>query len=132
MYLDEFKVRLAKEWSGSLFSLSSIRKIYPRAKEYLHRLSKSNGIRRVTWGWYWIPISYRDAWEFLAKDRGFKVIIKQTAASIWNYDFIHRDVFRLAVNNQSYKRALEAFAKSMNWDFEVEYYKKIPYEYEEG
>jgi hypothetical protein len=67
----------------------------------------------------------------LAKDRGFKVIIKQTAASMWNYDFIHRDVFRLAVNNSSYKKALEAFAKSMGWYFEVEYHKKIPYEYEE-
>jgi hypothetical protein len=62
-------------------------------------------------------MSYRDAWEFLAKDKGFKVIIKQTAASIWNYDFIHRDVFRLAVNNRSYKRALEAFAKKHGLEF---------------
>ena len=96
----------------------------------MHRLSKSNGIRRVTWGWYWIPTRYKDAWEFLARDRGFKVIIKQTAASIWDYDFVHRDVFRLAVNNRSYKRALEASATSRGWGFEVEYYRKIPYEYE--
>jgi hypothetical protein len=131
MYLEEFKAKLVKDWSGSLFSLSSIRKIHPRAKEYLHRLSKSDGIRRITWGWYWIPTRYKDAWDFLARDRGFKVIIKQTAASIWNYDFVHRDVFRLAVNSQSYKRALEAFAKSMGWDFEVEYHRKVPYEYKE-
>jgi hypothetical protein len=131
MYLDEFKARLVKDWSGSLFSLSSIRKIHPRAKEYLHRLTKNNDIKHVTWGWYWFPMSYRDAWDFLVKDKGFKVIIKQTAASIWNYDFIHRDVFRLAVNNRSYKRALEAFAKSMGWNFEVEFHRKIPYEYRE-
>jgi hypothetical protein len=129
MYLDEFKARLVKGWSGSLFSLSSIQKIHPRAKEYLHRLTKSNGIRRITWGWYWIPTNYKDAWGFLVKDRGFKVIIKQTAASIWNYDFIHRDVFRLAVNDRSYKKALETFAKGMGWNFEVEFYKKMPYEY---
>ena len=129
MYLDEFEARLAKDWSGSLFSLSSIRRIHPRAKEYLYRLTKGNGVRRIAWGWYWMPVSYRDAWEFLAMDRGFKVIIKQTAVSIWNYDFIHRDVFRLAVNDQSYKRALEVFAKSMSWNFEVEFHRKIPYEY---
>jgi hypothetical protein len=131
LYLDELKAILAKEWSGSLFSLRSVRKINPRAKEYLYRLSKdNNGVRRITWGWYWIPTSYSDAWEFLAKDKGFKVMIKQTAASIWNYDFIHRDIFHLAVNNKSYKRALDALAKSMGWYFEVEYYRKIPYEYE--
>jgi hypothetical protein len=131
VYLDEFKDKLARNWAGSLFSLSSAQKIHSRAKEYLYRLTKSNGIRRITWGWYWVPTSYRDAWEFLARDKGFKVIIKQTAASIWNYDFIHRDVLRLAVNNRSYKRALEVFTKSMGWDFEVEFHKKIPYEYRE-
>jgi hypothetical protein len=52
MYLDEFKARLIKDWSGSLFSLSSIRKIHPRAKEYLHRLTKYDDIKHVTWGWY--------------------------------------------------------------------------------
>jgi hypothetical protein len=65
----------------------------------------------------------------LAKDEGFKVIIKQTAASIWNHDFIHRDIFRLAVDDRSYKRALEIFAKRMGWNFEVEFHKRIPYEY---
>lgn len=129
MYLERFKVRLAKSFSGRLFSLSSIQKIHPRAKEYLHRLARGNKVTRIARGWYWIPERYNDAWEFLAKDKGFKVIIKQTAASVWNYDFVHRDVFRLAVNNQSYKRALEAFAKSMGWDFDIEYHRRIPYEY---
>ncbi len=129
MYLDEFKAKLVKDFSGSLFSLSSIQKVHHRAKEYLHRLVKSNGVKRISWGWYWVPTIYKDAWEFLARDKGFKVVIKQTAASIWNYDFVHRDVFRLSVNNQSYRRALEIFAKSMGWNFEVEFYRKIPYEY---
>ncbi len=61
--------------------------------------------------------------------RGFKVIIKQTAASIWNYDFIHRDIYRLAVRDISYKRALEGFARQMGWNFEVEYHREIPYDY---
>ncbi len=129
VYLDGFKAMLMKNWSGSLFSVSCAQKIHPRAKEYLHRLRKSDGAKHIAWGWYWIPTSYRDAWDFLAKDKGFKVIIKQTAASIWNYDFVHRDIFRLAVNDRSYKRALESFAKQMNWIFEVEYYRKVPYEY---
>jgi hypothetical protein len=129
VYLDDFKARLVGSWSGSLFSLSSVREIHPRAKEYLHRLVESGGVKRVAWGWYWIPESYRDAWEFLARDRGFKVVVKQTAASLWNYGFVHRDVFRLAVNDRSYKRALETFAESMGWSFEVEFHREIPYEY---
>ncbi|RLG53329.1 MAG: hypothetical protein DRO00_04420 [Thermoproteota archaeon] len=60
---------------------------------------------------------------------GFKIVIKQTAASVWNYDFIHRDVYRLAVEDSSYKRALEGFARQMGWNFEVEYHNKISYEY---
>lgn len=112
-----------------MFSNSSAQKIHARAKEYLYRLSKSSQLKRVAWGWYWIPTNYEDVWEFLAKDKGFKVIIKQTAASIWNYDFVHREIFRLAVADQSYKRALENFAKIFGWSFEVEYYEKIPYEY---
>ena len=57
------------------------------------------------------------------------MIIKQTAASIWNYDFVHRDVYRLAVKDRSYGKALESFAREMGWDFEVEYHERIPYEY---
>jgi len=129
MYLDDFRVRLLRDWFGSLFSLNYARKIHPRAKEYLYRLSRCGVVKRVVWGWYWIPTSYRDVWEFLAVDRGFKVVVKQTAASIWNYDFIHRDVFHLAVDDKSYGRALEAFAKSMGWNFEVEFHRRIPYEY---
>jgi hypothetical protein len=129
MYLDEFKDRLVQDFSGSMFSLSQAQKAHRRAKEYLHRLVKSDSVKRIALGWYWIPTGYEDAWEFLARDRGFKVIVKQSAASIWNYDFVHRDVLRLAVNDQSYRRALEIFAQAMSWSFEVEFYRKIPYGY---
>ncbi len=129
MYLESFRAELAKSLLGSLFRVRDVEKVHPRAKEYLHRLSKRGIVRRVGWGWYYMPVEYRDAWEFLARDKGFKVIIKQTAASIWNYDFIHRDIYWLAVEDRSYKKALEDFARQMGWSFEVEYYDRVPYEY---
>lgn len=58
-------------------------------------------------------------------------MIKQTTASIWNYDFVHGNVYRLAVKDRAYKRALERFDKERGWMFEVEYYKKLSYEYKE-
>jgi len=129
MYLQSFRAALEKKWSGSLFSVSDAEQIHGRAKEYLYRLSRNGEIRRVSWGWYYIQEDYGDVWEFLVRDRGFKVVIKQTAASIWNYDFVHRDVYRLAVEDRSYKNALESFAEEMGWRFEVEYHEKIPYDY---
>jgi hypothetical protein len=128
MYLESFKTTLKQKLSGSLFSVSDAKQINSRAKEYLHRLSKSGEVQRIHQGWYYIP-EKQDVWEFLAKDKNFKVLIKQTAASIWNYDFIHRNIYRLAVEDQSYKNAVEKFAKDMGWLFEVEYHEKIPYEY---
>ncbi|NOZ82119.1 MAG: hypothetical protein GXO63_03125 [Candidatus Micrarchaeota archaeon] len=129
MYLENFRYRLAREWQGSLFRVSDVYRINRRAKEYLYRLSKEGYLKRIYWGWYFIPAEYKDPWEFLAGDSGFKVIIKQTAASLWNYDFVHRDVYRLAVKNRSYGKALEKFAGEMGWNFEVEYHERIPYEY---
>ena len=129
MYLESFRAALTNGWAGGLFRVRDVERVHSRAKEYLHRLSKRGVVRRVGWGWYYIPEEYRDPWDFLAKDRGFKVIIKQTAASLWNYDFIHRDIYRLAVEDRSYKRALEGFARQVGWNFEVEYYNKVPYEY---
>ena len=129
MYLEDFRAVLTKKWLSSLFRVRDVEKEHPRAKEYLHRLSKRGVVNRVGWGWYYIPKEYRDPWEFLAKDRRFKVVIKQTAASIWNYDFIHRDIYWLAVEDRSYKRALEGFARQIGWNFEIECYSKVPYEY---
>ena len=125
MYLQDFRTALEKKWFGSLFSVRDAEQVHDRAKEYLHRLSKSDEVKRVGWGWYYISGEYKGPWDFLTRDKGFKVVIKQTAASIWDYDFIHRDIYRLAVEDRSYKNALESFAREMDWIFEVEYHKKI-------
>jgi hypothetical protein len=75
-------------------------------------------IEKVTWGWYWIPDEVKDIWEFLRKDKNFEVISSQTAASFWNHDFIHRNIYIVKVNNKSYGKALEAFARSKGWNVE--------------
>ena len=128
MYLDAFNAALRREYSGSLFSVRHACRFHPRAKEYLYRLKNLGYIRRVGWGWYYVP-KEQDVWGFLAEDKNFKVLIKQTAASIWNYDFVHRNVYRLAVKDRGFKRALEAFGRRRGWIFEVEVYDRIPYEY---
>jgi len=130
MYLEEFRTALREKWKGSLFTVSEARQVDARAKEYLHRLGRLGEVERVYWGWYYLP-GRQDVWDFLVSDKGFKVLIKQTAASIWNYDFVHRNVYRLAVEDTSYKKALERFGKERGWIFEVECYDKIPYEYKE-
>jgi len=130
MYLGQFSTALRERWKGSLFRVSEAKQLNARAKEYLHRLGRLGEVERVCWGWYYLP-ERQDVWDFLTRDKGFKVLIKQTAASIWNYDFVHRNVYRLAVEDSSYKRALERFGKERGWMFEVEYYGKIPYEYRE-
>jgi hypothetical protein len=131
MYLEQFSSALKVNWKGSLFKVSDVKEVDARAKEYLHRLARLGEVKKVYWGWYYIPEKQADVWDFLTNDRRFKVLIKQTAASFWNYDFVHRDVYRLAVQDASYKRALERFGKERGWIFEVEYYDKIPYEYRE-
>jgi hypothetical protein len=130
MYLEQFSADLREKWKGSLFTVSEAKQVDTRAKEYLYRLGKLGEVERVYWGWYYLP-EKQDVWDFLVKDKGFKVLIKQTAASIWNYDFIHRNVYRLAVEDASYKKALERFGKERGWIFEVEYCDKMPYEYRE-
>jgi len=120
-YLKKFSRRVAKEWKGSLVKVAYIADIEPNAKEYMSELAKAGSIERVTWGWYWIPSRIRDVWDFLEKDRNFKVISSQTAASLYNHDFIHRDVFVLKVAERSYGKALEEFAKRRGWNIEVEH-----------
>ncbi|MGQ9719687.1 MAG: hypothetical protein ACUVWK_07630 [Nitrososphaerales archaeon] len=130
VYLEQFSSALREKWKGSLFRVSEAKKVDARAKEYLHRLGKLGEVEHVHWGWYYIPEEH-DVWDFLANDKRFKVLIKQTAASVWNFDFVHRNVYRLAVEDKSYKKALERFGKERDWIFEVEHYDKIPYEYRE-
>lgn len=127
MYLQRFSSALKEKLGGSLFTVKDAAQIDTRAKEYLHRLGKLGEVERVRWGWYYIPEKQQDVWDFLARDKGFKVVVKQTAASVWNYDFVHRNVYRLAVEDQSYKKALARFGREKGWIFEVEYYNRIPY-----
>ena len=128
-YLTEF-IKKLKPYKGSLVRVKSVKDIEPRAKEYLNKSFKEGKIERVKWGWYWVPTEVQDIWDFLEKDKNFKVISAQTAASFWNNDFIHRDVYVLKVKNKSYGRALKELAKKKGWNVEVEYSKdfsKIKY-----
>lgn len=122
-YLQRFYSNLKGKYRGSLVSVRSIAKIEPNAKEYLSKLAKVRSIERVTWGWYWIPDSSSDIWQFLKEDKNFKVVSSQTAASVWNGDFVHRDVYVLKVIDRSYGRALEEFARRRGWRVELEYVK---------
>lgn len=131
MYLQQFTSALKEKFDGSLFTVRDAAQIDTRAKEYLHRLGKLGEVERAHWGWYYMPGEQKDVWDFLVRDKGFKVVVKQTAANIWHYDFVHRDVYRLAVENRSYKKALERFGKEKGWIFEVEYHDKVPYDYRE-
>jgi hypothetical protein len=128
-YLKEFHAKL-REWQGSLVRVKTVKEIEPNAKEYLNKLSKEGSIERVKWGWYWVPTEIRDIWDFLGKDKNFKVVSAQTAASFWNNDFVHKDVYVLKVKDKSFGKALKEFGKKRGWDIEVDYSKdpsKIKY-----
>ena len=128
-YLTEFSKRLS-HYEGGLIKVKSRKAIEPKAKEYLNKLSKDGSIERVKWGWYWVPTEVKDVWDFLEKDQNFKVVSAQTAASFWNNDFVHRDVYVLKVKDESYGKALKELGKKKGWNFEVEYAKdssKIKY-----
>jgi len=129
-YLKEFRGKL-RDLEGSFVRAKSIKDIEPNSKEYLNKLFKEGLIERVTWGWYWIPTEIKDIWDFLERDKNFKVISAQTAASFWNNDFIHRDVYVLKVRDKSFGKALKEFAKKRGWNVEIEYSKepsKIKYQ----
>lgn len=122
-YLNEFYEKLTTKWKGSLVRVKSVKNMGPNAKEYLNKLSKEGLVERVKWGWYWVPTEIKDVWDFLEKDENFKMVSSQTAASFWNYDFIHRNVYVLKVKDKSFGKALKEFAKSRGWNIEVEYSK---------
>ena len=123
-YLKRFNKRLRKKFSGCLVKVGEVKKIEPNAKEYLEKLAKAGLIEKIRWGWYWVPNNIKDPWDFFEKDKGFKIVSCQTAASLWNGDFIHRNIYLLRVFDRSYGKALEEFAKRRNWDFQVEYIDK--------
>jgi hypothetical protein len=119
-YLDGFRKKLEKGWKGSLVSVAEATAVEPNAKKYLSQLARKGQIEKVIWGWYWIPDNHKDFFDFLAKDKHFKVLQKQTAASVWNGDFVHRDSYAVAVSASSYGRALRKFADSRGWDVVIE------------
>lgn len=123
-YLQDFSSALKKQWAGSLVKVAHLR--HEHAKEYLNKLAKQGEIERVAWGWYWIPAPVKDVWDFLAADRNYKVVAGQTAASFWNHDFIHRNVYRIKVRDESYGKALRAFGRARGWAIVTEPLEKDP------
>lgn len=116
-YLEQFYKGLAG-WKGSLLKVEHVEE--PNAKEYLSKLARAGTVERVVWGWYWIPDKLKNFWDFLRKDNNFKIVAGQTAASFWNHDFIHRDIYLVKVKDPSYGRALKAFAEKRGWSIIVE------------
>ncbi|MCL2134535.1 MAG: hypothetical protein FWH37_03130 [Candidatus Bathyarchaeota archaeon] len=123
-YLTDFLRKLIP-YQGSLIRVKATKSIEPKAKEYLNKLSKQGLIQRVKWGWYWVPAEIVDIWDFLKTDKNFKVVSAQTAASFWNNDFIHREVYTLKVDDKSYGQALQEFAKTKGWQIEIECSKDL-------
>ena len=130
-YLQAFLKELKRGWQGSLVKVSEAEEIDANAKQYMNRLARLSEIERVAWGWYWVQDKYRDFFDFLRKDKHFKVIQKQTAASYWNGDFIHRDTYSVAVSDKSYGKALNEFAESRGWHVAVEFRKLRKDQYQE-
>lgn len=108
-----------------MVKVGDINNMEPNAKEYLNNLAKEGLIERVIWGWYWVPDELEDFYDFLKKDRHFAVLSSQSAASFWNYDFIHRDIFNIKVVNRSFGKALKAFSENRDWIVEIEYIKNF-------
>jgi hypothetical protein len=124
-YLQHFYERLRKAYAGSLVKVKEVEQTEPNAKEYLNKLAKAGLIEKVRWGWYWVPGKIRSPLDFFEKDKGFKMVSCQTAASLWDQDFVHRDVYSLKVTDRSYGKALEEFAKRRGWRVQVEYVDKV-------
>jgi len=123
-YLQRFYEKLKEKYGGSLVKVEEIRKIEPNAKEYLNKLAREGLIERVRWGWYWIPDEIKDPWEFFEKDKNFKIISCQTAATLWDLGFMNVGTFVVKVTDKSYGKALEEFFKKRGWRIWVEVVSK--------
>ncbi|MEW5936481.1 MAG: hypothetical protein AB1665_01500 [Candidatus Thermoplasmatota archaeon] len=124
-YLDDFNKRLRKNWRGSLVKVEQVKEA--NAREYMHNLARAGYVEHVTHGWYWVPDEFESFYDFLRTDKNFKVVSRQSAASFWNNDFIHREVYSLKVKSKSYARALKAFAEKKGWHVEVQVVKDVDY-----
>ena len=80
--LERFHEQLKENFKGSLVQVREAEAIDANAKVYLNRMARGGRVERVTWGWYWIPDKHSDFFDFLAKDRHFKVLHKQSAAAV--------------------------------------------------
>lgn len=118
-YLTDFRQAL-EPYRGSLVKVAHVD--HSNAKEYMSALAREDAIERVAWGWYYVPVGEppASALDFLGRDCNFKVVTGQTAASVWNGDFVHRDVVTVTVEDPSYARALEAFCSERGWRVAVE------------
>ena len=122
-YLKEFYGAL-KKYKGGLIRVSSAKKLNKNAREYLTKLAKQGIIEKAAWGWYYVkPKKEASVLEFLQQDQNFKAIVSQSAASFWNNDFIHRESLNVAVDDKSFKKALETFTTKKGWQLTVEYNK---------
>ena len=130
-YLDTFLEKLEKDWKGSLVSVSDAKQVEKNAKKFLSLLAQQDRLARVSWGWYWVPDKYQDFYDFLTKDKHLKVLQKQTAASFWNGDFIHRDYYIVAVQNESYGKALQKLSEGQGWNTRIETRNLTDMNYEE-
>lgn len=128
-YLDTFLKTVQSKWKGSLIRVRDVESVEPNAKKYLGQLAHQKKIEKLLWGWYWIPETYRDFFDFLATDKNFKVLHNQSAAAFWNGDFVHRDQFTVAVADKSFARALAVFAKKRGWNLAVHVRTFKPSEY---
>ena len=123
-YLEAFNRKLKKRWRGSLTKVEYIKDIEPNAREYMHNLARAGYIEHIKHGWYWVPDDIDDFFDFLRTDKNFKVVSAQTAASFWNNDFVHRNVYTIKVKDESYGKALESFAEKRGWLIEIKIIKK--------
>ena len=128
-YLDTFANKLSTIFRSSLIRVSDAIKLDRNAKKYLSQLAKAGRIEKVAWGWYCVPDSANDFFKFMATDKNFKVLHKQSAASFWNGDFVHREQFSVAVRDKSFAPALLAFTKTRGWNVSVEVRQFKPSQY---
>lgn len=117
--MKDFEKSIIEGYGGSLISPKMFSNKYSHAKVYLSNMEKKGLIKRVRWGWYWVPREYKDFYDFLATDRNFKVLLAQSASSFWNFDFIHRDFYLIGVKNKSFSKALEKFCNQRGWRVEA-------------
>ena len=90
----------------------------------MHNLARAGYIEHIRHGWYRVPDDIDDFFDFLRSDKNFKIVSAQTAASFWNNDFVHRNVYTIKIKDESYGKALESFAEKRDWLIEIEITKK--------